>query len=297
MTGIPHVSGTAAGLDEAVAQALARGGWIVHSWSRLSRRRVAAADRRVTYRLELADGRVVKARRCSDEARAREVWRIRRSLALDGIARVYAQDGPVLIEEWIEGTPLAPTDGAPADVAQSARILARLHGSDRIGDLAVPSMMTTADWLGRATGDLGLLAERHAVPGEALRVLGDALARAHQETAVVGVIHRDACAENMVRRPDGGIVLVDNEWLSIGPPAYDLGRVWWRWPLSPSSWSLFLDTYAAERGPDLSDASLLAWKIAATTHSAVVRLALDPGRLAEPLARLRELAESVGSAG
>src|SRR5262245_24236342 len=96
-------------LDERIAETLVRWGVRARSWTRITRHRTGG-DTRVAYRVELDDGRVVKARRCADEARARDVWQICCQIAMPGLARVLAQDGLVLIEEWVEGTPL-PREG------------------------------------------------------------------------------------------------------------------------------------------------------------------------------------------
>ena len=284
------------GLDDLVALALARSGLHARGWTQIQRRR-GTVDSRVVYRLELEDGRVVKARYCPDEVRAREVWRIGRHLALDGLARVYAQHGPILIEEWVDGTPLPSSDGTPEHVVQAAAVLSRLHAIEHIGETAVRTTMAAAEWIERARRDLALLTDRQALPRGPMRALQGALRQLDPGMAVAGLTHNDFCAENMVRTDGGRIAVVDNERLSVGPLAYDLGRVWCRWPMPAPAWALFLETYAAERDQVLTDSSLLIWKIAATAHSGVLRIASDPERLGEPLARLRELSGSLERAG
>lgn len=286
---------TTSELDERIAVALVRWGARARSWLRVTGPR-AALDTRVAYRLELDDGRVVKARRCSDEAHARDVWQIHRHVSIPGLARIYARDGRVLIEEWVEGTPLPRADGTPEHVVAAATILACLHGAEQIGD-AVARSMTVVERLAQAQRDLALLAERNALLRGQARTLRDALGRLDPGVAATGIIHRDFCAENMVRRPDGRICVIDNEGLAVGPLAYDLGRVWCRWPMPAAAWGLFLATYAAQRAQVLPDSSLIVWKIAATARSAALRLASDPGRLQEPLTRLRELSDALGAAG
>jgi aminoglycoside phosphotransferase (APT) family kinase protein len=87
-------------------------------------------------------------------------------------------------------------------------------------------------------------------------------------TADAMFTHRDFCAENMVRGLDGRICVIDNEGLAVGPLAYDLGRVWYRWPMPAAAWRLFLETYAAQRTQVLPDPPLIVWKIAAPTTRA-----------------------------
>jgi hypothetical protein len=283
-----------ADLDERIAEALVRWGVRARSWTRITRHRTGP-DPRVAYRLELDDGRVVKARRCADEARAHDVWVISRHVAVPGFARVHARDGLVLFEEWIEGTPLPRTGGTAEHVVAAATILSRLHGVARIGEVA--RSMTAIERLERARLDLTLLAERGLLPREPLRTLQAALRRLDPGVTPTGIIHRDFCAENMVREPDGRLCMVDNEGLAVGPLAYDLGRVWFRWPMPAAAWGLFLETYATRRAEVLPDSGLMVWKIAATARSAALRLASDPGGLGEPLGRLCELSAVLEASG
>jgi thiamine kinase-like enzyme len=289
-----HAVTTTPELDERVATALVRWGVRARSWTRVSRHR-AGPDTRVAYRLELDDGRVVKARRCADEARARDVWEIRGRLSVPGLARVYARVDLVLIEEWVEGTSLPRADGTPEHVVAAATILAGLHSAGPVGD-TVAHWMTAAERLERAQRDLALLAAHGALQRGQVRTMRDALRRLDPGAVGTGIIHRDFCAENMVREPDGRICVIDNEGLAVGPPAYDLGRVWYRWPMPRAAWGLFLETYAARRAQVVPDSPLIVWKIAATARSAALRLASDPGGLREPLTRLRELSEALEAA-
>ena len=186
------------------------------------------------------------------------------------------------MEEWIEGTPLPRADGTPEHVVAAATILARLHSVERIGDTVAPPM-TVAERLERAQRDFALLAARGVLRRRQVHTMRDALCRLDPGAAGTGIIHRDFCAGNMVREPDGRICVIDNEGLAVGPPAYDLGRVWYRWPMPRAAWGLFLETYGARRGQVVLDAPLIVWKIAATARSAALRLAADPEMLEEPL--------------
>ena len=289
-------AGVASDLDTRVARAVARWGLRPRRWTRLTRRGPVSGPR-VAYRLELDDGRVVKARRCVDEARAREVWRIRRHLRFDGIARIHAQDGPVLLEEWVEGTPLARGDGTAEHVVQAATMLGRLHSVERIDGRRARSTSTTAEWLEQAERDLDLLAARQALPGDLTRMLQAAARRLDPGVTVAGVVHRDLCAENLIRKGDGRIVVIDNERLGVGSLDYDLGRVWCRWPMPAPAWELFRQAYEVQRGEGPTDRSLLVWKIAASAHSAALRVLAGPEELEEPLARLRELEDDLERAG
>ncbi|HVQ76533.1 MAG TPA: aminoglycoside phosphotransferase family protein [Candidatus Binatia bacterium] len=294
------------GLDERVAAALAHYGVRPVSWTRITLPR-PAVDPRAVYRLVLDDGRTVKARRCRTEREARQLWEIRRHLALDGFARVHAQHGAVLVEEWIEGAPLPDREAASPPVVEAARLLAQLHRVASLGAMGAGGAALTATWRAEAERNLALVAEAERalargrgwqpLSPERTRALADAVHRLDPLPAATGLIHRDFCAENMVRGCDGRLWVIDNEWLMVGPLGYDLARVWYRWPMPGAAWALFLDTYAACRGQPVADAPLMFWKIAAVARSAVFRVAADPGGLEVPLARLHELSDALPATG
>ena len=54
------------------------------------------------------------------------------------------------------------------------------------------------------------------------------------DTCALGFVHNDFCAENIVLTPAGDCAVIDNELLGIGPLDYDLGRTWYRWPMTPA---------------------------------------------------------------
>ena len=63
------------------------------------------------------------------------------------------------------------------------------------------------------------------------------------------------------------------------------------------AWELFLQAYEVQRGEVPTDRSLLVWKIAASAHSAALRVLAEPEQLEEPLARLRELEDDLERTG
>jgi Ser/Thr protein kinase RdoA (MazF antagonist) len=126
-----------------------------------------------------------------------------------------------------------------------------------------------------------------------------AAAERDPRSARAGIIHTDLCAENLVVDPGGIVRAVDNEGLRIGPTGFDLARVWYRWPMSASAWSIpksspigatYVSAYARLADPEPALAHFVFWKLAAVLHSARVRIRRGIAAAEVPLARLRALA-------
>ena len=105
-----------------------------------------------------------------------------------------------------------------------------------------------------------------------------------------GVIHKDLCPENLVIDPRGIVHAVDNEWMTIGPTAFDLARTWYRWPMPEPAWRHYLSTYACLHDPEPALAHFTFWRIAVVSKSARVRVTLRTGGADVPLRRLAWLA-------
>ena len=104
------------------------------------------------------------------------------------------------------------------------------------------------------TGEVGLLYPGHPLPPwfrtvDACRAIGDWLRRFHQaqrgftpdpdlpwrlyggRALGVGevVVHHDAAPYNTIRRPDGGLTVIDWDFCGPGDPVEDLGFSAWQW--------------------------------------------------------------------
>ncbi len=102
------------------------------------------------------------------------------------------------------------------------------------------------------------------------------------------VVHRDYCPENFLVGTRGDLHVVDNEWVGLEAPGLDLARTWSRWPMPADVWRRFLAGYASTAPAD--PGPLRFWQIVMAAAGAAIRLAAPADDLAEPVARLRELA-------
>jgi aminoglycoside phosphotransferase (APT) family kinase protein len=236
---------------------------------------------RSVYRVELEDGRTVKARLLESADAARRLFDLRARID-DAFTPALGHHGCVLLEAWAEGRPLTGAD-AGRRAAEAGALLARLHATPLADGAAIDAEAPRA----RAARDLETLAAAGALaPADAVR-LAATLRRLDPGASPAALIHRDFCAENMLIDPDGRLRVIDNEWLAVGPPGFDLARTRTRWPMASDVWRRFLRAYraAARRDPG----PLELWTIAAVLMTARVRLHGDPGRLGPALEALRRL--------
>jgi aminoglycoside phosphotransferase (APT) family kinase protein len=211
-------------------------------------------DSYATYRLDLADGRVIAARRWPgpDAARAaaKDVLRrgalIRAGVGVPWPARIIAAGRDRwTVTPWIDG----PTGAAMLDDLESAATLAA-----RMGELSQSIALTDAQgldldatWadpasLGRAVaGWLAALAS--SVDGWMADVLHADLTRVltswGQRSWSPVVAHGDYVPINVVIGPDGELVILDLDDLCLAPPIFDIA--WWGWVVRfhhPTAWAI-----------------------------------------------------------
>jgi len=235
---------------------------------------------RAAYRIELDDGRTVKARRLESAAAARRLHELRRGIE-PAFAPVIGCAGRVLLEEWIAGAPLAEPD---AWVEPAAVLLARLHATPIA---ATPQRVGTGRWRAEAARDLAHLeAEGLLAPAERGR-LAALLDAGDPGSAPLVLAHRDFCADNMVVDAAGALRVVDNEWIEPQPAGIDLARTAVRWPMAPAAWRRFLDAYRAAAPAD--PGPLAFWEVPALAWTIRVRLRRGREHAASALVRLRAL--------
>jgi thiamine kinase-like enzyme len=246
-------------------------------------------SQRFAYRVELADGLVVKVRRPERPERAARAWRLLELLGDPRFAVVIMREGDLVVEEWIEGTSLAGRTPRPEHVAGAAAFLASLHraridGVDA-GRIGAPTELRDAT-CSRIEG-----LRRLALLGVAeVQTLCGAVRRLAPAVAATGITHNDLCGENIVIDTAGEIRVVDNEDVAPRFVDFDLARTWYRWQLEPAAWEHFVSRYATEGGRRPDADTFEFWKIAAVAKSAVESLAATPEQRERALARLQGLA-------
>lgn len=283
-------------MDALVAAVLARQGFEVLSYQRISPFDSAFTERH-TYRVVLTDGRTLKVRRTLGDARAQRVCEILAALSDDRFARVLCRDGPVLIEEWIDGVPPSGPEPAREHLGAAAGLLAKLHGVRAIGSVAVQGEEATEPCRVETATALACLAASGALRAPEAATLEAGLRRFDPRRAPTGLVHRDFCLENMVIDRHGVLRVIDNEALDVGAYDLDLARAWYRSAMTAAAWRRFEQEYHRLGGPAGRTGSPLFWRIAAVANGAIVRIERDPTRAEVPLGRLRELAAHLRAIG
>lgn len=268
--------------------ALAALGLEPRAWHELSRFG-RPPRRRGAYRVELRDGRTVKGRVCLTEADGARVAALQDRLRDLPLPRRLARHGRVLVEAWVDGTPVAPDAHDPGLLDDAARLLAAIHratlegpprGGD-VGDDPTAALRTTA------CARLEELRATAVLDDAQAHTLARALAAPPRAAEGTSVVHGDFCAANLVRAHDGRLVVVDNELLDTGPPDYDLGMTWYRWPLDDADAGRFERAYATHAGRAPVGATF--FRAVAVTKGLWVRARLDPATLPVALRRLGDL--------
>ncbi|MBI3758858.1 MAG: phosphotransferase [Deltaproteobacteria bacterium] len=146
------------------------------------------------------------------------------------------------------------------------------------------------EWHRRCERDLTELAAAQVLDaGEARHAFDVAIRHAPPSRGRVGFVHRDFCAENLVLRPSWEVCIVDNETMGIDACDFDLGRTWYRWPMTRELREAFLAGYNRHRSSEEFVSHGAYWAIVALADAAVFRLRKHTGATEAPVARLRTL--------
>ena len=236
--------------------------------------------RRWAYRVETEDGRLVKARQFENREVASQVFTLRTGLE-DAFAPALARYGPVLIEAWIDGVPLAELAWDAWEDAGA--LLGRLHAHPLGTD--APSTLPTRKWRDGAHSDLELLRDAGALTDREVASLRAEIGQRDPVTARAAIIHMDYCADNMLIDVHGRLRIIDNEQVAIAPIGFDLGRTFHLWPMPDAAWVRFRTGYesSAPAPPD----ALGFWRIIATLVGARVFQHRSPVQFDASLALLR----------
>ena len=280
-----------AALDPEVLAALAQAGLRLCTFHHISNLR-SPAYYRATYRIDLTDGRTIKARRLENAAAAGELFRIRRTLP-DAFAPAFAWYGCVLLEEWVPGEDLGDAPPGPERLAEAATLLAGLHARARLHGQALHQLRSTAAHRDLAVQRLQQLAAAGALEPEMAQDLDQALRRLDPGQAVFGLVHLDFCGENMVIDRQSRLRVVDNERMGVDALGFDLARAWYRWSLPTAAWEEFQSVYAARLPVADPVLTLPFWRLVAAAGAASVRLRYSPDRIEAPVRCLHRLAKEM----
>jgi hypothetical protein len=249
---------------------------------------------RAAWRLELADGRVLKGRvfpLASDAARFRE---LQACLPRPGFPRLLGQRGRAVLLEWVPGEPV-PSEPDPAFLRRCGRLLGRLHRAAFPAGAPVRLASDATDLPRDLGGDLRELVAAGALGGGEADRLAALAEGSRPARAARGLAHLDLSPENVVVDASGAPWVVDNATLCIAPLDYDLARTFYRWPLRAKQRAAFLDGYRELRDPTGFEAARDYWSLCAALQSALLRIRRRSGDVAPPVAELRRLLADVGA--
>lgn len=180
--------------------------------------------------------------------------------------------GDSWLEQWIEGTPLRSGDTTESLCRWAGDVLGQLHGRAVNGVDTVPPAQGVDTILVQLANNL----DRIVALGGLDRSTADslqAIAKTERPAAPdTGLIHTDFSVENFVSRPDGDLIVIDNEHLMLGALDYDLVKSFCRWPMNEAQQSAFCEGYGHHRDPAPALSGRVFWAIFALAQSARVQL-------------------------
>jgi hypothetical protein len=253
-------------------------------------------DRPTAFRLEFVGGRVLKGRRVDTQEKAELVEYVTHRLDHRELPRVLKRSGVALLTEWVEGQPLDPPSCTREVLRQCGAFQGLIHTWPLPEHRTCRSEDTPRQRQSRLERRLeGLVEGRVVEEGEARGAL-DVARRYAPTTSRVSLTLGDFCAENIVRRASGEVCLVDTEELAISPCDYDLGRTWYRWPMTIADRHAYLDGYRRHRQPTEFITHFPYWAVTAIVDSAAFRHRLRAEAARVPVQRLRALIRDVKQA-
>lgn len=224
---------------------------------------------RATFRLTLADGGVVKGRRCEDEAQAVRVEALVEYLDPRHFPRVVQRHRAALLEEWIEGQPPLAADGL---AGRGGAILAGVHATKLPEPLHAGAQSYAESSATRLAAGVEALVRRQALSAsDGARTRELALARAPRRMAC-GLAHGDFCVENVILDARGEVHVVDNETVLVHPPEYDLARSWYRWPMQPAERLAYQRGYGRSRAREAFRSHFEFWAVLVLVEAVLFRM-------------------------
>jgi len=249
----------------------------------------SASGQRASFRLQFADGLVLKGRRFERGGHAERVENLSQFLDQRHFPRLLGRCGSALLLEWIEGEPLSHAKW-PLELLQACGALQGLVHStplpQEMGSQNQPAANNKKVRLERGIRALVEYGAFNRLEGERLIDL----AAAHTPgNPAVGLIHGDFCAENMVLQAPGHVYVIDSEKLSIDAYDYDLGRTWYRWPMTTVQRDAYYGGYNQHRSSADFMAHFVYWAIVVLVDSAAFRLRAGAGDVSVAIRQLETL--------
>jgi phosphotransferase family enzyme len=251
--------------------------------------RGSPAPRSSAFRLQFADGRVLKAFKLETVQQALAIESISGCIPHSVLPAVVARSGPALLTQWVDGHCLSATDWPHRLLRQCGALQGRVHAQPIDAAGAGDRHDPLADWLRRLDRHLAALVEANALERAVARCALHRAGQAAPQRCQIGFILGDFCPENIVQRASGDLCVIDTETLAVGPLDYDLGRTWYRWPMTHRQRTAYLEGYNGFRSPADYIAHFPFWAITAIVDGAAFRNRLRPQTTSVAVQRLRTL--------
>jgi hypothetical protein len=246
-----------------------------------------------TFKVVTTAGDVVKIRIMGSAGRAERMARFTAGLADERLPAPVARVGKVTVERWVDGVVLASMPLTDGHLDAAADLLATIHryapAPAPAAGSRLPRRRPVRPLLAQARQQLvDLAAARTLTIADVRRA--EAILGGLPESSGWGLIHTDLCADNLVARPDGVLVCVDNEFMMRGYRELGLARTWYRWPMPARAWARFERRYRAALGDGarVPPEQARAWRVAATVRGVHLRQQRD-APLDHAVAALRRL--------
>ena len=255
----------------------------------------APESRHVCFRLQLRDGRTVKARRFKSAERRESVTALYPALRGLPFSRLLAAHGAATIEEWINGTPVEPGDLSEELIYSLATILGSLHCREALRKCS-SAHKRGVDWhSNRMKNQLAVLASQRHIDSSNVTKIIDLAMNSQPPCLESGVIHTDFHPRNMTMKKDDEVWIIDNEGIKIGALDYDIARCWRQWPMTPEQRDIFCKAYSGFRSLHSFLPHQEFWSICTLVQSARIHV-----RFRQPsqrfLVKLNRIVQNAGEA-
>ncbi len=251
-------------------------------------------SQRASFRLNLADGRILKGRRFAKDAQAERVRYLSGFLDRRYFPSVLGRCGSALLLEWVEGERLRTGQGEPDALSHCGAVQALLHRTPLPDDAASHEQSAPHAGPARFRRRIESLVELGALGMEEGNRLFDLAATYVPDSPAIGIVHGDYCAENMVVNASGQIQVVDSGTLAIDACDYDLARTWYRWPMSAIQRKTYYDGYNRHRSAADFFNHFTYWAVLVLVQSALFRLRAQTADTWDVIRQLRALIRDDG---
>jgi hypothetical protein len=248
---------------------------------------------RASFRITLADGRVLKGRRFRTPADATRIARLTSLLDPRHFPPILAYRGCALLTAWIAGRAVAAKAWTSARLRTCGQLQGTIHRLDVPAEVAA-SEPPPRDWTERVDQWLAHLVAGAALGASEAASIRRLVAMGAPSTTRAGVCHTDFCADNVIITDAGQVCVIDNEGLSVDAPEFDLARTWYRWPMTARQQRAYAEGYGIHDHSARFEAHFLHWALMAVLDSAAYRIRAHPASVRIPLDRLAALLRTRG---